>query len=355
MINTSRRRLGFTLIELLVVVSIIALLISILLPAVSSVRRQARISIDVQHMRDHGIGLASYGSSNADELPAPPRVPRLQSGQVQNQYGRVGRIAFRFSDRDFPSAGFTFPRTVFGAFDAGLGLSFGEGEGGGNFGRLSMYDGYWLVLGEFMGEGQGMQLLSDSFYSASDIAGKRGRDIIRDELREEAGDWTNVFPGIDDLENNPKTDTSFRYVHTAILQNRVQSFATPVTPGVADPPFNQLDYYLNESRYYRHTKLNTQANVSFPSQKAMFYMRNAFHNQDRLFWFEPSVTTPISMADGSGRATDVYQSGIHWDPEDGSGCWLLLSVDYGDRVEGPFAPTMLLTEDGVGGRDLKSQ
>jgi prepilin-type N-terminal cleavage/methylation domain-containing protein/prepilin-type processing-associated H-X9-DG protein len=59
---------GFTLIELLVVISIIALLISILLPALSKARTAARRSTCMSQQHQIGIGLAMYQSDNKGYL-----------------------------------------------------------------------------------------------------------------------------------------------------------------------------------------------------------------------------------------------------------------------------------------------
>ena len=63
------RRGGFTLIELLVVISIIALLIAILLPALSAARKSAQDMQCLSNLRQQGIGLIAYSLDYETELP----------------------------------------------------------------------------------------------------------------------------------------------------------------------------------------------------------------------------------------------------------------------------------------------
>ena len=59
-----KKQRAFTLIELLVVIGIIALLISILLPALSKARRQAQLVVDLSNIRQVAMSLINYSTDN---------------------------------------------------------------------------------------------------------------------------------------------------------------------------------------------------------------------------------------------------------------------------------------------------
>lgn len=114
-------RKGFTLIELLVVISIIALLLSILMPSLSKVKEQARVMTCAANIRQIGLMLSMYRSSNdgsvpvvtnrwAGELPAKARfislalrgygtdIKRLPAGLNPNNPWNAGMVNGYFAD-----------------------------------------------------------------------------------------------------------------------------------------------------------------------------------------------------------------------------------------------------------------
>ncbi|HBG27677.1 MAG TPA: hypothetical protein DDX75_11335 [Phycisphaerales bacterium] len=60
---------GFTLVELLVVISIIALLLAILMPALSKAREQAKLVMCIANTKQIGLVLNAYSAGNNDVMP----------------------------------------------------------------------------------------------------------------------------------------------------------------------------------------------------------------------------------------------------------------------------------------------
>ena len=83
-------RRAFTLIELLVVISIIALLIGILLPALAMARTAARSARSLSNIRQIGIGLVAYTAEHDGRLP--PHSSRWPIPMTQPAYdGELAR------------------------------------------------------------------------------------------------------------------------------------------------------------------------------------------------------------------------------------------------------------------------
>lgn len=107
-INRSK---AFTLIELLVVVSIIALLVSILLPSLQRAREQTRRVVCASNIRNLYLGLTMYAQDNNGRFPKPvgnvePWNVGWAEGQIlQDSYGCTIEVTTcPTAERDFIDA-----------------------------------------------------------------------------------------------------------------------------------------------------------------------------------------------------------------------------------------------------------
>jgi prepilin-type N-terminal cleavage/methylation domain-containing protein len=82
-------RKAFTLVELLVVISIIALLLSVLMPALGKARLQGRKIVCASYLKQWGLGIQFYANDNKGSYPPGwHSLPYLQKSMVQllNKY-----------------------------------------------------------------------------------------------------------------------------------------------------------------------------------------------------------------------------------------------------------------------------
>ena len=86
MVNANHKQKGFTLIELLVVISIIALLLSILLPSLNKARRQTRKLACGSNLRQLSLSIFLYSENNNGYLPphADTGYLSLDTGYIQD-------------------------------------------------------------------------------------------------------------------------------------------------------------------------------------------------------------------------------------------------------------------------------
>lgn len=303
--QTGRNR-AFTLIELLIVVSIIAILIGILLPALGEARRNARITLDLSAMREHGRGAETYASENKGRMPNGPRGRGIAAGQNGEtvETGPPNRPAQNYAQRDFYEwNGLGFPKPISSSDTWNL---------------------YHIAFGQFIVDGaKGNQLWSDIFTSAGRFSGSnRGNFAAIRALRDPEFKFPDDFNvDLNRMPKNPFYGTQkpdamgliqpdFRYTPVAVYGS---SFVDPsknffsekqsgfsVIPGQSSGGGGGETWETGRS-FQEFAEYVPKDKFQFPTKKVIFWPIRAHHNRKVSFYNQPGADVPVALGDGSAK------------------------------------------------------
>ncbi|HNQ21841.1 MAG TPA: type II secretion system protein [Phycisphaerae bacterium] len=220
-----RRRGAFTLVELLVVISIIALLVSILLPSLSYAREQAKQLCCRNNLRNIWKGVLHYAYENRDRVPfmedinltdpnadpfSPELAHRTTVGRVLMPYVNTGSWRCPGAIRGYPAAADPSEWKMTYWFRSAGALGEGVPFDATPWGTGNPMDP--IVTNYVNFDGRPLRLLSGRRHTPGNPGAPN---------RDEVGPWTFAFPIIADLIEGDEMIGDPVYPHFGNLEKRI--------------------------------------------------------------------------------------------------------------------------------------
>ncbi len=262
--TSGKAKRGFTLIELLVVISVIALLIGLLLPALSRARAAARATKCMANLRNVGIGLATY---------AQQWNGIVANGTVTELTGNPAVLGTR------PAYGMQDNSTWTRIFD----WPFGNYEM-----RIGVLNRYWFLgTATYIAKQDVAKAVWDDVFFCPD-------DRFYSARAKEMRDQNN--PNMIHRISYIMSDSAFwdPMMFTPARIGEILSVDQHYNNGDGNPASNGPSLITTPGRRYIRTE-----EVKFPTQKVYVWEVNAFHEQPTHGYNERDLQATVLMYDGS--------------------------------------------------------
>ncbi len=303
-----RRKNAFTLIELLVVISIIALLIGILLPALGQAQRSAKNVISQANQRSLNTGAANYSADNKDAIFSYTWRARetyvLPSGQIRNPTDDQSAAADQNQEILMRVTGRIKGRTKIQNYSA----------------RLPHRRYSHLVLLDFLTDVQPEPTAASPFDRNLINWQQDPLEYLEDGNSLPYGNQGEDYSDYDDDPNWTSTPVKQRWPFAMTYQMVPAAWSgdgiaeSPTYAPVAGTP--HLFTAVNETDT-RKVRLGRRkfTQVAHPSSKVMMFEEfDRFSDKDGLYFAYPEAKPNLAFFDGSVRQESTADSNPGWNP-----------------------------------------